>query len=141
MQFYVSDPYLTQLQKKYDHDAGLDIASAEELIIQPHQPASVRTCLHVAVPKGYAGLVWSRSGTSFNDDIETGAGCVDYGYTGEVKVKLYNHGDKPFKITKGQRIAQFLTVKIDDSRYTQVKSLEDLGAFDRGEAGFGSTGQ
>lgn len=140
---------LEQLTKVHDEDAGLDIASSDSYVILPKESQVISTGLHVAVPANHVGLVWSRSGLSFKENIETGAGCIDRGYTGELKIKLYNLGDKLVKITKGQRIAQFLTIPINADRYTKVATLEEVIAsatsnvvdgLTRGPSGFGSTG-
>ena len=89
-----------KLSKKHDGDAGQDIHSAVDFTIPPLSPASINTELRIAVPDGHVGLVWPRSGTSFGEHIETGAGCIDKDYRGEVLVKLYNHGRQEFKIKK-----------------------------------------
>lgn len=118
-------------------DAGQDVHSAEELRIPPRSSALISTELFVAVPEGCVGLLWSRSGLSVKHNIECGAGCIDAGYRGEVKVHLYNHGDKPFYINKGDRIAQLLTIPISLQNYVSVDSLPEA---DRGDNGFGSSG-
>lgn len=125
------------LFKKHNTDAGLDVSSSEDLTILAGKSSLVSTNLKIAVPEGCVGLLWSRSGLSVKHRIEVGAGCIDAGYTGEVKVHLYNFGDSDFKICAGDRVAQLLTIPINLIRYTIVDHLEDTN---RSSDGFGSTG-
>ena len=97
---------ITQLTKTHWLDAGYDIYSNETVIIKPKGSAIIGTNLYVEIPDGYAGLLWSRSGLSCNYEIETGAGCIDSSYRGEVKVHLYNHSDLPYTVNKGDKITQ-----------------------------------
>lgn len=126
-----------QLQKKHGYDAGLDICCSEDFTIQARSSTIVKTGLHVQVPEGCVGLVWSRSGLSVKHKVEVGAGCIDAGYRGEVLVHLYNHSDESISFNKGDRIAQLLTLPIYYQPYYKAESLDDA---DRGDKGFGSTG-
>jgi len=97
------------LSKKYPHDAGWDIRTPTDLEILPGQSIVVKTGLHICVPKGMKGIIQSRSGNAINNCIEaSNAGVIDYGFTGECQVKLYNfmppgHDDR----TWDERIAHF----------------------------------
>ena len=135
--YFSTDNEITQLTKKHETDAGLDICASEDTIIWEHDRAIVSTGLHVSIPDGMVGLIWSRSGLSAKHGIEVGAGCIDAGYTGEIKIVLYNHSDKTFTIKAGDRIAQLLTIPAYLSNYGKVESLENTP---RGDNGFGSTG-
>lgn len=126
-----------QLTKKHYADAGLDICASVSCIIRARSSELIPTGLKLHVPEGHVGLIWPRSGLSVNYNIETGAGCIDSGYHGEIKVKLYNHGDIDYVISVGDRIAQLLTLPVNLQPYTAVSSFEKSS---RGEAGFGSTG-
>jgi len=126
-----------KLSKKREGDAGQDIHSNVDEILYPQSSTSISTDLRIAVPEGFVGLVWPRSGSSFKASIETGAGCIDKTYRGEVFVKLYNHGDSQYKIKKGDRIAQLLTIPIDSRSYIYEKDIDET---ERGEDGFGSSG-
>lgn len=126
------------LSRGNPNDAGQDITANDDYIIYPYNSESISTGLRVNIAEGYVGLVWSRSGLSFNSNIETGAGCIDSGYTGEVKVKLYNNGEGQLSIQKGDRIAQLITLPVDTSDYEQVDELINTK---RGDKGFGSTGK
>jgi dUTP pyrophosphatase len=93
--------------------AGYDLYSYEETVIRSGARGIVRTGLTVSIPKGYCGQIWSRSGFSAKNGIETGAGIIDSDYTGELMVILYNYGSDDFKVEKHMRMAQLLIVKID----------------------------
>lgn len=131
-----------QLSKKHHFDAGLDISANEFTVIPPKSSALIATGLYIGVPEGHVGLLWSRSGLSVNHSIEVGAGCIDSGYHGEVKVHLYNHGDSEFYVNAGDRIAQLLTLPVNLNRYTRVVEFSDEKnqGEKRGVRGFGSTG-
>jgi len=91
----------------------------------------------VAIPEGYMGLVWDKSGVSLRG-VHRLAGVIDSGYRGEVKVVLVNLSEEPFVISKGMKIAQLL---IQHVTAVKVVEVEDLGGTPRGEGGFGSTGK
>lgn len=126
-----------QLYKKRFSDAGLDVASNEDIIIPAGESRVVHTGLYLAIPEGHVGLLWSRSGLSVKNKIEVGAGCLDVEYRGEVLVHLYNLGDEDFTIHNGDRIAQLLTIPVNLETYEDVEELEET---DRNSQGFGSTG-
>tara|TARA_R110000868_G_scaffold297607_1_gene557935 strand:+ start:113 stop:511 length:399 start_codon:yes stop_codon:yes gene_type:complete len=117
-------------------DAGLDIKSNEDCVVQSQSNLLVHTGLFINVPEDHVGLVWSRSGLA-KLGIVVGAGCIDSGYNGEVLVLLFNHGMADYHVKTGDRIAQLLTIPVNLGLYTQVTSFEES---DRGSNGFGSTG-
>ncbi|MFQ6037567.1 MAG: dUTP diphosphatase [Candidatus Aminicenantales bacterium] len=123
----------------YGHtgDAGLDLYSAEDLVIDPGGVKPVPTGIRVAIPEGYAGLVWDKSGVSLQG-VHRLAGVIDSGYRGEVKVVLVNLSKAPFRIAKGMKIAQLLIQPVEA---VQVVETEELDETQRGEGGFGSTGR
>lgn len=123
----------------YGHlgDAGLDLFSATDVVLEKGQVLDVPTGIKVAIPEGYVGLVWDKSGLSLRG-VHRLAGVIDSGYRGEVKVVLVNMSDEPFVISKGMKIAQLL---IQPVTTVKVVEVEDLGGTPRGEGGFGSTGK
>lgn len=127
-----------QLRRNNPLDAGQDIFSAEDVIILAGQSALVSTDLRIQVPPGYVGLVWPRSGLSVKYQIEVGAGCIDAGYQGEVKVHLYNHSNNSYHVKVGDRIAQLLTLPVNLHDYEPIEEFADS---ERGEAGFGASGR
>jgi dUTP pyrophosphatase len=118
-------------------DAGFDLRASEELTIPAGGKAMAPTGLRLAIPDGYVGLIWDRSGLAAKHGIHCLAGVVDSGYRGEVKVVMQNLGSEPFVVERGMRIAQMLIQPVAGAELTRVESLEESS---RGEGGFGSTG-
>jgi dUTP pyrophosphatase len=124
---------------RYGHpgDAGLDLFSCIDMILQPKDAQPVPTGLKVAIPDGYVGLIWDKSGISLSR-VHRLAGVVDSGYRGEIKVVLINLGAEVFAISQGMKIAQML---IQPVLTVTVTESQDLEKSERGENGFGSTGR
>jgi dUTP pyrophosphatase len=126
----------------YSHpgDAGADLSSAEELILQPGQRATVATGVSIALPAGFVAFVVPRSGLAAKHGITVvnSPGTVDAGYRGELKVTLLNTDpSEPFTINKGDRIAQMIVMPVVQALFIPVEKLPES---ERGESGFGSTG-
>jgi dUTP pyrophosphatase len=127
---------------KYKHpgeDAGMDLCSREAGILNPGEYKLFKTGLAIALPRGHAGFVNPRSGLALNYGITVlnADGVIDPGYRGEIGVTLINHGQEPFKVEKGARIAQLIVQKYEEVSWQEV---EDLSLTERGEGGFGHTG-
>jgi len=118
--------------------AGADLRASEALVIPPGARAAVPTALRLAIPRGHVGLVWPRSGLAVRHGIDTLAGVIDSDYRGELKVVLVNHGEEPFKVAHGDRIAQLLLQRVERARLAAAEAIDDT---DRGGGGFGSTGR
>lgn len=121
-------------------DAGADLHSAEDLVLQPGQRAVVGTGVSLALPAGTLGFVVPRSGLAAKHGITVvnSPGTIDAGYRGEIKVVLLNTDSaNPFRIRVGERIAQLIVMNVAKARFIPV---ERLPGSDRGEGGFGSTG-
>ncbi len=118
--------------------AGADLRASEEIVIAAHARAAVATGLRVEIPPGHVGLVWPRSGLAVRHGIDTLAGVLDSDYRGEVRVVLVNHGEEPFRIARGDRVAQLLVQRVERALFRPEAQLEASG---RGEGGFGSTGR
>ena len=129
------------LTRAHETDAGADIKSAVDINIKPYQSVLVNTGTHIRIPDGCVGIIKSRSGLASKNDIEVGAGVIDSSYTGECKVLLRNHSSLPFQVTKGMKIAQLLVMPVICAEFVEVGSLDDLGNTERGDNGFGSSGQ
>jgi dUTP pyrophosphatase len=121
-----------------DGAAGADLRASEALVIPPGGRAAVPTGLRLEIPPGRVGLVWPRSGLAVRHGIDTLAGVIDSDYRGELKVVLVNHGDEPFAIAPGDRVAQLLVQRVERAGFEAVAAVD---ASARGEAGFGSTGR
>jgi dUTP pyrophosphatase len=118
--------------------AGADLRASEALEIPPGGRAAVSTGLRLAIPSGFVGLVWPRSGLAVRHGVDTLAGVVDSDYRGEVRVVLQNHGREPFRVAPGDRIAQLLVQPVVRAAFAHGQGLADT---ERGEGGFGSTGR
>ena len=118
--------------------AGFDLFSAHDIIIPPMGKGLVHTGLQIQVPHGHYGRIAPRSGLALRHFIDTGAGVVDEDFRGEVCALLFNFSNKPFKIKKGDRVAQLICEKISKPILKECSILE---ATERGAAGFGSTGR
>lgn len=120
--------------------AGYDLYASEDAIIPGQGQGLVATDVTIVVPIGTYGRVAPRSGLAVKHGISTGAGVIDADYRGEVKVVLFNHSTKDFSIKAGDRIAQLVLEQIVNADI-KVITTEELDATDRGEGGFGSTGE
>ena len=118
--------------------AGADLRASEAVTIAPGARAAVPTAVRLQIPHGHVGLVWPRSGLAVRHGIDTLAGVIDSDYRGEVRVVLVNHGDEPFRVERGDRIAQLLVQRGERAAFVAVPSIDDT---DRGGGGFGSTGR
>ena len=117
---------------------GYDLHSSEGYVILPGHRAVVSTGLSFEFPPGVYGRVAPRSGLSVKHGLNVGAGVVDPDYTGEVKVVLFNHDKAAFVIKPGYRIAQLICERCE---CPDVEEVEAVTETERGEEGFGSTGQ
>ena len=122
----------------YGHpgDAGLDLYAAVDHVLAPASVYAVPTGIKMAIPPGYVGLVWDKSGISLKG-VHRLAGVVDAGYRGEVQVVMVNLGGEPFAIKPGMKIAQMLIQPVMSVSVVEADELDDTS---RGEGGFGSTG-
>lgn len=118
-------------------DAGLDLYSDEAVTLLPNSSTLVNTGIAMAIPEGFAGLIWDRSGMAVKNDVHRFAGVIDAGYRGPIKVCLYNFSDSTVQIKRGHRIAQILIQEVPDF---VVQEVDDLDPTERGEGGFGSSG-
>ena len=120
--------------------AGMDVVAAEDVDLAPGQRHAVATGFQVAIPHGYEIQVRPRAGLAFKHglSVPNAPGTIDSDYRGELKVLLINHGDQPFAIRRGERIAQLVPAVVTIAEFDEVA---DLDATVRGAGGFGSTGQ
>ena len=121
----------------HDGDAAFDLRSSENVTLHAGDKAVVPTGIKMAIPEGFAGFIWDRSGLAANSSLHCLAGVVDSGYRGEVKVVLVNLSKHDMYIKKGMRIAQMVIQKIEHPVLEEVESLDETK---RNDDGFGSTG-
>lgn len=122
--------------------AGYDLRAciAESVVIPPRSTAMVGTGLSIAVPEGYFGAVFARSGLAYKQGIRP-ANCVgvcDSDYRGEYSVALHNDSDVPREIQNGDRIAQLVVLPYLPLEFEETDELDETA---RGANGFGSTGR
>jgi len=118
-------------------DAGIDLFVAEAVAIKPMERVQVSTGIALAVPLGYVGLIWDKSGLSHKAGLKVMGGVIDAGYRGEIKVGIINLGTETHAFAAGDKVTQLLIQKIEQPEIIEVQELEDT---ERGEDGFGSTG-
>ncbi|WP_416878204.1 dUTP diphosphatase [Litorimonas sp.] len=124
--------------------AGADLRAAVSdsapTVLAPGERALVPTGFCMALPAGYEAQIRPRSGLAYKHGITclNTPGTIDADYRGEVKVLLINHGQEPFTIHRGERIAQMVVSPITQPEFVEVDVLSET---DRGAGGFGSTGQ
>lgn len=121
----------------HPHDAGMDLYAHEHVTLAPGERHAVTTGIAMAIPEGYVGLVWDKSGRALHDGLTTLAGVVDASYRGEIHIVLLNCADKPVMICSGEKIAQLV---IQPVVHVALEEADELSETLRGEGGFGSTG-
>jgi dUTP pyrophosphatase len=121
--------------------AGFDLLAAidTDMELKPHARAAVPCGIALALPAGYEAQVRPRSGLALNHGVTVlnAPGTIDSDYRGEVKAILINHGDTPFRIARGMKIAQLVIARHEQAQLHEVSQLPDSA---RGGGGFGSTG-
>ncbi|WP_373576694.1 dUTP diphosphatase [Parafannyhessea umbonata] len=124
----------------YPGDAGLDLRSNADLVIEPFERRLIPTGLAIAIPEGYAGFVQPRSGLALRQGLSfpNTPGLIDSHYRGELKVVAINlDPHNPIRIKRGDRIAQLVIQEVPVVNLVEVKELDET---DRGSGGFGSSG-
>lgn len=126
--------------KAHDSDACFDLYAAVHEEIFPGDTVTVSTGFDIAIPDGHVGLVCSRSGNASKGLVVANApGIIDSGYRGPLKVILHNNSEDPWRLERGDRIAQLMVQEVIPTMCIEVYEL-DLNT-DRGPSGFGSTGR
>lgn len=129
------DPGAYMPTRAHALDAGLDLYSREDAIIYAGDSWTFDTGVHMAIEPGWVGDVKSKSGMMMNGIITDGT--VDAGYTGSIRVKLFNLSRCAVSIVRGQKIAQLVIKRIATPELELVDRLDDT---ERGANGFGSSG-
>lgn len=120
-----------------NHDAGMDLYACEEYTIEPNQRVVVATGIAMAIPEGYVGLIWDKSGLAVKHGLTTIAGVIDASYRGEIQVALINTGNQAYVVESGKKIAQLLVQPVS---VPQIRLVDELPDSQRGANGFGSSG-
>ena len=123
-----------------EHAAGMDVVSAESVVLEPGARLAVATGFAIAIPDGFEVQVRPRSGLALKYGVTclNTPGTIDSDYRGEVKVILANLGEVPFDVVRGERIAQLVPAPVQRAAFREVENLNETP---RGAGGFGSTGR
>ncbi|MDD3262998.1 MAG: dUTP diphosphatase [Candidatus Absconditabacteria bacterium] len=119
-------------------DAGYDLFSTENHLLQPGERKLFPTNISTAIPHGYYGRIAPRSGLAYKHGIDVLAGVIDSGYRGDIGVIMINFGNEALQINEGDKIAQFIIEKCHE---IQREEVDELPESQRGEGGWGSTGK
>lgn len=131
-----------ELKYNYLSDSGFDLYSSEEITLPPLGRALVPTGVRFDIPEDFEIQVRSKSGLAINQGLMVlnSPGTVDQGYTGEVKVIVFNVNQTEFTITKGMKIAQAVVSRCTGGKWVNLVKIDKINNKDRNENGFGSTG-
>lgn len=138
--------YTTQTGKllnyNYLSDSGFDLMSTIDYEIPEFGRALIPTGISFELPEDYEIQVRPKSGLAINHGLTVlnTPGTIDEGYTGEVKVIVFNTNKEPFKITKGMKVAQCVVSRCITGRWVTLNRVEEIKSGERGDNGFGSTG-
>jgi dUTP pyrophosphatase len=126
----------------YPTDSGFDLHSTIEYTLPPFGRALIPTGLKVSFDEGLELQIRPKSGLAINQGITVlnTPGTVDAGYTGEIKVIVFNTNNNDFTITKGMKVAQAVFAPVINGRFIKFENVSDITEKDRGDNGFGSTG-
>lgn len=125
--------------KAHPDDAAFDIKARVDMELPPGRSQLVPTGLFIELPPGFEAQIRPRSGLALKHDLTltNTPGTIDAGYRGEVGIIMYNHGQNPFHVKRGERIAQMVIAELPDVSFVYSPSLSEST---RGSGGFGSTG-
>jgi dUTP pyrophosphatase len=124
-------------QKAHAGDLGYDLFTNEGVVF-PNETKIIKTGIAIEFPEGYGGFIKDRSSVATKRGLHTVAGVIDNGYIGEICVALYNGTDSLIHITSGEKIAQLVLIPTVNFEVTEVDEV--ISADQRGDGGFGSTG-
>ena len=136
----LADPDLPLPSYAHPGDAGADLVTTVDVVLQPGERKMVPTGVAIALPDGYVALVHPRSGLAARHglSIVNSPGTIDAGYRGEIKVLLINHDlREPIELRRGDRVAQLVIQRFERARFVAVTDLPESS---RGTGGYGSTG-
>lgn len=134
------DPGAYMPERAHREDAGYDLRSPISCAVRHLEPCVIDTGVHIEIPQGYVGMLKSKSGLNVRHDL-TGEGVIDSGYSGSIRVKLYNNGLDSYEIRRGDKIIQLVLLPIITPELELVSSLDEFISSERGSNGFGSTGR
>lgn len=125
--------------KAHTGDLGYDLYANEDITLYPVSTELVSTGVSIQFPKGFGGLIKDRSSIATKRKVFTVAGVIDNGYTGEIRIALFNSTPYRINFNKGDKIAQLVLIPVTDF---EIEEVDEIVTSDgRGEDGFGSTGE
>lgn len=124
-------------ERAHETDAGADLRAPHDVTVDARGSVVIDTGVHIELPPNTVGMLKSKSGLNVKHGI-TSEGVIDVGYTGSIRVKLYNLSDKPYEFKRGDKISQLVVMPILTPTFEQVDEFEET---ERGDGGFGSTGR
>ena len=139
VQYFSNDPEFTVPTIAYGDGAGYDLYSGETITILPHSCEGVNFKFNMAIPQGYFGKIYSRSGLVKRKSITAEGGIIDSGFRGNLFVFLFNHGKELFTVKPGDKIAQMVFMKKETVEFVRVDDFFKLGKTERGTLRFGSS--
>ena len=120
-------------------DAGLDFYALEAFTVPAgKRTGGIRTGIALAIPEGYVGLFWDKSGLAATHGLKVMAGVIDSGYRGELLLTLFNTSDTDYRFKAGDKVMQLLIQRVER---VELEEVQELPVSERGEGGFGSTGK
>jgi dUTP pyrophosphatase len=125
-------------QKAHAGDLGYDLYADSSTAIFPNETKVVKTGIAIQFPAGYGGVIKDRSSVATKKGLFTVAGVIDNGYIGEIGIALYNGTDSLIHVAPGEKIAQLVLIPTVNFEVTEVDEV--VSADERGDGGFGSTG-
>lgn len=125
-------------ERAHDADAGFDIKTPKACRVARKGSTIIDSGVHVDIPRGHVGMLKSKSGLNTKHGIVS-EGVIDSGYTGSIKVKLYNHGEESYNFNKGDKITQLVIMPI--ANISNIALVDKFNDSERGNNGFGSTGK
>ena len=126
------------VDRAHPTDAGLDLRTPFEFTIRPHDSYVIDTGVHVELPTGTFGQLFSKSGLNVKHSIVSLGGTIDEPFRGSIVVKLYNEGDEEYHFRAGDKIVQMVIMPY---RNPDIEYVDELSETDRGSQGFGSSGR
>jgi dUTP pyrophosphatase len=129
-------------QYAYPTDSGMDLYSTEDIDVDPFGRVLVPTGVHFDIPENYEIQIRSKSGLAIKEGLMVlnSPGTVDQGYTGEIKVIIFNVNQHPVNIKKNQKIAQAVLTPVVSGKWINLVKVNNIEDKDRSDKGFGSTG-
>ena len=142
LEYKILSPLASTPKYNYPTDSGFDLCSTESVTIPPLSRAMIGTGLSFNLPDGTELQIRSRSGLAakYGIMVLNSPGTIDCGYTGEVKIVLFNSSQEPFQVERGMKIAQAVYAHCMNGKWVELEEVDSIENKDRNENGFGSTG-